>query len=287
MLQSPIYKAAFWMTGSLSSFMLMAIAGRELATDFTTFQMLFWRSIVGLVIILTVMAATNRLSAIKTQQIHHHFFRNIVHYGGQYGWFLGLSLIPIAQVFAIEFTTPLWTAALATLFFGEKLTRWRLLAIFMGFSGILVILRPGIIALDFASLAVLGAAFCYASTYVYTKKIAKTDHVLTILFYMCAIQLPLGLIGGLENWIWPSSHHYLWVFLVGATALSAHFCLTNALKIADASVVVPMDFLRLPVSAAIGFLIYQELPEIWLLPGSALILLGIIVNMWDAQKKPA
>jgi drug/metabolite transporter (DMT)-like permease len=275
---SPIARAALWMVGALASFMAMAIAGRELAPALSTFQILLFRSLIGLVVISLVLTRSG-WAQIRTRQPWLHLVRNVAHFGGQYGWFYGLAFIPLAEVFALEFTTPVWTALLATFLLGERITRPRIIAIAMGLLGLLLILRPGLEVIQPAALAVLGAAFGYALSHTLTKRITRSDSPLSVLFFMTVIQLPLALIPALPNWNTPPPALWPWLLVVGLAALSAHYCLTSALRLADANVVVPMDFLRLPLIALVGFLFYQE-PLDWLvLVGAAVMLAGNYVSI--------
>jgi drug/metabolite transporter (DMT)-like permease len=274
----PALRAALWMSGALVSFMAMAISGRELSAELGTFQILFFRSLIGLLVI-TLLLQRFGWGQVVTQRGWLHGVRNLAHFGGQFGWFYGLAYISLAEVFAIEFTVPIWTALLAVLLLGERLTGARMLAIGFGFAGTLLILRPGIEVVQLAALAVLGGALGYALTHIMTKKLAPTETPLTILFYMTIMQLPLGLLPSLGSWVTPSSDMVPWLLGVGVTALSAHYCLTRALQLADATVVVPMDFLRLPLIALVGFLFYQELLDWWVLAGATLMLVGNLVNI--------
>jgi drug/metabolite transporter (DMT)-like permease len=275
---TPLTRAALWMVGALSSFMAMAIAGRELALTLSTFQILFFRSLVGLLVISAILTRRGWNEA-RTSQPWLHLIRNLAHFGGQYGWFYGLAFIPLAEVFALEFTTPVWTALLATLLLGERITRPRVIAIVFGLIGLLIILRPGLEVIQPAALAVLAAAFGYALAHTLTKQITRKDTALSVLFYMTVIQLPLALLPSLATWVTPPPITWPWLLVVGLSALSAHYCLTNALMLADATVVVPMDFLRLPLIALIGVFLYRE-PLDWLiLVGAAIMLAGNYVNI--------
>lgn len=289
MTKSPsIMLAAFWMAGALSSFLLMAVSGRELSiSGLNTFQILFWRSLVG-VLVAAVLLQIYGWSQARTGQPWTQITRNFVHFAAQFGWFYGLAHITLAEVFAIEFTLPVWTLLLAALLLGEAITRTRMLAVALGFIGILVILRPGFQEIVPAQFAVLAAAVGYAlTTYVLTKKLVRTDTPLTILFYMSAIQLPLGFVASLSGWVWPDPAYALWVVLVGLSGLSAHFCMARALQHADANVVVPMDFLRMPLSAIVGFLVYAEVIDVWVLVGAGLIFFGNYLNVAAERKKSA
>lgn len=274
----PVLGAALWMTGTLAAFMLMAVAGRELSADFNTFQILFWRSLVGLVLV-SIMLHRSGWSQVRTPQPVKQVIRNLIHFCGQFGWFFAVAHISIAQVFTIEFTAPFWTLLLAAIFLGEKVTPVRLLAVVLGFIGILIILRPGFATVEIAQLAVLGAAFCFAASLVITKRLVATDTPLTIIFYMTVIQLPLGLVASIDGWVWPSTSHLPWIAIVGASALTAHFCIANAMKLADASIVVPMDFLRVPLAALIGYLLYAQVIDYWLAIGALIIFIGNLVNV--------
>ena len=274
----PAARAALWMSGALVSFMAMAISGRELAAELTTFQILFFRSLVGLAAVVILLQRSG-WTQVRTQKFGTHLVRNLAHFGGQYGWFYGLAFIPLTEVFAIEFTVPIWTAILATIVLGERMNRLRALAVTLGFAGILVILRPGIAIVSPAALAVLGGALGYAASHVFTKRLSSTDTPLAILFYMTVIQLPLGFVPALPGWVWPSAPLWPWVAVVALTALSAHYCLARAFRLADATVVVAMDFLRLPLIAVVGFVFYGEALQIWVLVGAVIVFAAAWLNL--------
>src|SRR3990170_1782747 len=274
-----VITATFWMMGALASFVAMAIGGRELAAaQMSTFEILLFRSLVGLVVG-SMLLARSGWGQISARRFGLHLVRNVSHFGGQFGWFYGISMIPLAEVFALEFTAPMWTAIMAALLLGERMTRPRLLAIGLGIAGMLIILRPGLAVIHPAALAVLGAAACFALTFVLTRKLAHTETALAILFYMTVIQLPLALIPALANWVSPPPALWPWLLVVGATGLSAHYCMTRALRLADATVVVPMDFLRLPVAAFAGFLFYGETLDWLVLAGATVMLLGNLASI--------
>ena len=278
-------RAALWMGGTLVSFAAMAIAGRELSQEFGTFQVLFWRSASGAVIVLVLIAIHGR-QYTRTRFFGRHLARNLFHFGAQYGWFYAIALIPLAKVFAIEFTTPVWLTLMAAMFLGERITKLRWIAVILGFAGVLVITRPGIAAVHHGDLAVLAAAVGYAAVYAITKSVADKDEPLTILFYMVLIQTPIASAFSISDWNWPTTGlSWVWVFLVGASALTGHFCMTRAFRLADASVVVPIDFLRLPLIAVVGYLAYAEAIELWVAAGAALILLGNYLNIREASSR--
>lgn len=274
----PALGAALWMTGTLVSFAGMAVGGRELSQDLSVFQILFFRSLTGLIIIGACLAASGQ-ARIRTRLLPVHFLRNLAHFGGQFGWFYGIAAIPLAEVFAIEFTVPVWTAIIAAILLKEKLTPSRLTAIGLGLLGMLIILRPGLAIIHPAAVAVLGGAMGYALAHTLTRRLAQDDTPLTILFYMTLMQLPMGLIPALSAWVFPGIHLWPWILVVGVTALSGHYCMTRALQLADATVVVPMDFLRLPLIALVGYLFYGEAISFFVLSGALVMLAGNLVNI--------
>ena len=279
-------KSVTWMLGTLASFCLMAIGARELSGQMDTFLLLFFRSVIGLLIISLIIVARGELRLFKTQRFKLHSVRNLFHFGGQYGWFLGITLLPLAEVFAIEFTVPLWTAIIAALFLGERFTFKKLCSIVLGMTGVMLILQPGIELIDPASFIVLGAAICYAISHSSTKSLSSTENPLTILFMMCLLQLPISLLFSLSYWALPEGQQWLWLSIIGVTALSAHFCMTKAMHYAEVSLVVTLDFLRLPIIAIVGVAFYSESFNLTLIAGAFIILLGNLINLYSPRIKP-
>lgn len=282
--RSELYHAVLWMMGTLASFSIMAIAVRELTNTIDPFEIVFLRTSVALTIVLGIVFYHGR-KAISTKHLRLHVFRNTIHYIGNLTWIIGVSLIPLAQVFALEFSVPIWVAIFAVLFLREKLTIGKIVAIVFGFLGVLVILRPGLIAIDQGSLAVLGAAFCFATAHVVTKSLSKSDKPLTIVFLMYTMQLPISAIGAYFYWTIPTWIDWPWIFLVGITSLTAHYCITRAITLADVTVVIPIDFLRMPIIAIIGFYLYSEPFSIWIFFGAMLIFSGNYFNIYHERKK--
>lgn len=271
------------MSGALVSFLAMAISARELSAALGTFQILFFRSVIGL-LVLALLLSRSDWHQLATASIGLHFARNIAHFAGQFGWFYAIAFIPLAAVFAIEITTPIWTTAFAVFLLGERITRVRFTAIFLGFAGVLLILRPGAAVVHPAAVAVLLGAVAFGLSITLTKKLAARDAPMAILFYMALIQLPLALLPATLNWVNPAPPLWPWLIAVGLTSLTAHYCMVRALAVADATVVIPMDFLRLPLISLLGFLLYNERIEWFLFMGAALILAGNLVNVRAEQR---
>ena len=274
-------KAAFWMIGAMISFSLMAISGRELAPELNTFEIMFFRSLIGLVIVVTIGALAGTLPQIKTDRLGLHVLRNTAHFTGQNLWFLAVAFIPFSQLFALEFSTPLWVALLAPMFLGEALTRRRLLSVGIGFGGVLIVARPDLSQLDPAISAAMACAICFACSLMATKKLTIDQSITCILFWLTLMQLGMGLAAVVftGSVSMPQGIEYIWVITVGICGLTAHFCITKALALAPAIVVIPLDFLRLPLITLIGFFAYGEAFEWIVVFGAMLIFAAVFVNL--------
>ena len=267
------------------SFAVMAVAARELLRTMGSFEILFLRSLVSFVLVLAILPRFG-LGVLRTRRIGLHAARNVLHFGGQYAWVYAIAMLPLATVFAIEFTMPVWTALLAMLVLGERLNRGRIVMLVLGLAGIFVILKPGFAIVEPGALAMLAGSFAYASTMVATKRLSENDSAFAVLFYMAAIQLPLGFVPALPDWVAPTPADLPWIVAVGAAALSAHYCVTRAVRIADAMLVIPIDFLRLPLIAVVGMLFYGEPLEAPILLGAAVIFAGTFYSIQRESRKP-
>jgi drug/metabolite transporter (DMT)-like permease len=271
-------RGALWMVGALVSFSIMAVSVRELLHTMGSFEILFIRSFMSLAILLLLLPR-HGLAALRTRHFGLHVLRNVFHFGGQFAWVYAISLLPLATVFAIEFTMPVWAAVLAMIFLGERLNQGRIVMLALGIVGVFVMLRPGVAVIQPAALVMLLGAFAYASTMIATKRLSGHDSAFAILFYMAVIQLPLGLVPALPQWAWPGMRDLPWVIALGAVGLTAHYCMTRAFRIADAMVVVPIDFLRLPLIAVVGVLFYDEPLELSIMLGAAVIFAGTFYSI--------
>ena len=273
--------AATWMLGSVVAFTVMAVAARNVSTVHDSFEILMIRSAVGFAVVLAYGTASGRMAEVTTHRLPGHFLRNLVHFAGQNLWFTALTLIPLAQVFALEFTAPLWVILLAPLFLGEALTPARVMAATLGFIGILIATRPDVAHLSPGVMAGLGAAVCFAAVSILTKRLTRGVSVLCILFWLTLMQFFFGLIcAGLDGHItWPTAQTLPWLVLIGFCGVLAHLSLTTALTLAPASYVAPIDFLRLPLIAVVAYLLYAEPIDPYVLIGGVVIFGGIWLNV--------
>ena len=262
-----------WMAGAVLSFCAMAIAARALLGHMGVFEVLFFRTGVSLLLVIAV-AARIGFAALRTQRFGVHLWRNAFHLGGQASWVYALGALPLATVFAIEFTSPIWTAVLAPLMLHERLNRGRIAMLVHGFVGVLVILRPGLEVVHAAALVMLFGSLCFAVQMIGTKRLAQTDTPYAVLFWMSVIQTPFCLAAALPGWTMPGLADLPWILVMGGGSFTAHYSLTRAMKAADATVVVPVDFFRLPLIAVIGALFYAEPFDPAVILGAALIVSG-------------
>ncbi len=284
---NPVLRAGLWMSGAIVSFSSMAVAGRAVSFELDTFEMMMYRSFIGMAIVLTVGGLIGRLSEVTTQGLHVHAIRNLCHFTGQNLWFFSLTLIPLAQVFALEFTSPLWVTLFAPLILGERLTRTRVTAALLGFAGILIVARPGFGEMNTGVVTAAAAAIGFAGSILFTKMLTRTQTIMCILFWLTVMQAVLGVAAaGWDGDIaWPSAQSWPWIGVIGCGGLIAHLCLTNALAIAPATVVVPFDFVRLPVIAIVGMVLYAEGIDIWVFVGALIIFGANYLNIWTETRR--
>jgi drug/metabolite transporter (DMT)-like permease len=277
------------MTGALLSFSVSALAIRALGKQLNTFEILTIRSSLGLLFLLIVVLAQPALRReLAPRYMGYHLARNTTHFVGQFSWALAVTLLPFATVFALEFTTPAWVALLAALVLGERMTKSRLGSVILGFFGVLVIVRPGFTSFQPNALLVLFAAFTFAISLIVTKQLTNRVSTFAIIFWMNLMQLPMAL-------TWPAAlaatgGPSLFVFrlgldlmlptlALGVVGLTSHYCLTQAFRSGDATVVVPLDFLRIPLIALVGWMFYGESLDGFVFLGAGLIICGVLWNL--------
>ena len=276
-----------WMTGALLAFCALAVAIRALSQGLSVFEVLTLRSLGG--VLLLGLWGWRRGGIAAPRPLGLHLLRNVVHCAAQMCWAYGVVVLPLATVFALEFTTPAWTLALAAGFLGERLTRGRIAAVLLGFFGVLIILRPGLESFDPNALFVLAAAVMFGVQLTVTKFLTSRNNVLTILFWMNLMQLPMNYVAHVAV----SGHAALWGGLSWAllpaaivlvlAGLAAHVCLTSAFRYGDATQVVPLDFLRVPLISAVGAIAYGERFDTLVLLGAAITASGIIWSLREGS----
>ena len=284
---SNLTRSVLWMVGALLSFSLMAVSIRELASHGLSIVSILGIRAGGALVVLSALlvARPELLAYVRPRRPWLHLLRNGIHFASQMAWATGLTILPLAMVFALEFTMPAWTILLAPLMLRERLSASRIGVVVLGLAGVLVILRPGIASVNPAAFLVLIAALGYALTNITTKMLTATETTFGIIFSMMAIQLPLALaLTDLSVYRLMTVADIAPALCVVAGGLFSHYCMTNAFRAGDAMVVVPLDFLRIPLIAVVGWVLYREALDIFVLIGAVIIIAGV---MWNLRAESA
>lgn len=281
-------RAAFWMAGTLAMISLLAVAGRETMRTLPTMDMIFYRSWMSLlVVVLIVLATGQKLTILGTRRPGMHAWRNAAHLAGQFTWFWAITQIPLAEVFALEFTTPLWVALFAPLILRERMTLPRLAAVMLGFVGALIVIRPTGMAISMGTASAMACAVAYAFSYIAIKQLTRTESAITILFWLSLFQGLYTTVLTFGSLTWPTPAALGWLVVVSLSGLAAHYCIARAFALADATIVTPMDYLRVPLIAFVGWLVYAEALDPFVLIGGAVIAAANIVNLSAERRAPA
>jgi drug/metabolite transporter (DMT)-like permease len=204
----------------------------------------------------------------------------MVHYAAQYGWLAALALIPLAHVVALEFTMPIWTALLANAFLRERLDARKIIAIALGTAGVVIIVRPADGAVfSLGHVIALAAAVGFAISVTMVKSLTRTDTATQLMFWMLVLQSVIGVVPAIAHWQTPVGMQWVWILVVGICGTCSHYCTARAMALAEATVVVPMDFLRLPLTALAGWALYAERFDLATMIGAAMILSGNAINL--------
>ena len=282
--QSHVLRGVAWMLAAVLSFALMAVAVRELLRHMGILQILSLRTAVTFALVSTIIPRAG-FAPLRTKRFSLHATRAVMHLAGQFCWMYAIGALTLATVFAIEFTMPVWTAILAALFLGERLNHGRLVQLALGLVGVAIILRPGLGAFHPAALVmVLGSVF-YAGNMIFTKRLSATDSALAVTFWMSAVQMPITFVASAPTWVTPMLADVPWLLAIGAGSFAAHYSMTRAMKLADATVVVPIDFIRLPLIAVVGALFYAEPFDPMVIVGAAVIFAGTYYSLAREQRK--
>lgn len=269
--QAPM-QGVLWMVVAAFFFAVSVGLVRYISAEINAFEQTFWRQFLGLLIILPFVWR-NGLIGLRTRQLKTNLLRNLIGYAGISLSFYSVTLIPLAEALALQFTLPLFTIVFAMLILSEKVGVHRWTATATGFLGALVILRPGMIPIEFGALVALVSAACLAMSDTLVRRLSRTESTLMIVFYGYLLQAPIALVVALPGWVTPTAGHWPWLIALGVCSFIAQWGLSRAFVVAEASLVSPILFLRLPIVAAIGYVFFAQVPDIWTWVG-ALIIFG-------------
>ena len=256
--------------GSLSA---MHAIVRFLSPSIHPFELAFFRSLFGFIVILPLLLRGG-IDSVRTHKPRLQMLRGVVSIAAMMSWFYGLSMVPLAEATALSFTNVIFGSLAAIIFLREKMTMARGIAVFIGFVGVLVILRPGFVQMDIGVVCVLFSALCWGCSVVIVKQLGRTDAAVSIVAWV-GIQLSiLSLPFALSVWVWPTMEEWLWLALLGTLATIGHLCMVQGLKLTDAMTIFPLDFTRLIWASLFGLFIFSEWPDVWTFVGAGIIVIS-------------
>lgn len=279
-------QATVFMVLACAAFSIMTGFIRHISETVPPLEIVFFRNVFGLMALLPWFWS-NGMDALKTTRFGMYFGRSIVGTFTMCFWFVGVSLVPLAEATALSFTSPLFATILAIIFLGEvvRIRRWT--AMIVGFAGAMIILRPVITTIEPGTVMVLLSAATMASASIFLKKLMATDTPAQAVAWAGILMVPMSFIPALFVWVWPSWQDIMWLVALGVTATMGHICFSRAFKLADVSAVLPFDFTRLPFAALVGYLAFSEIPDIWTWTGAAVIFASSIYISWrESRLKP-
>ena len=307
MQMSPTKLGALCAATSVIFFSINDVAIKFLSGGYALHQVVLIRSLIGLLIIVTIIAPlTTGRNIARTKKLKMHMLRGLCVVVANMTFFLGLAAMPLADAVAIFFISPLVITLFSVLFLGEVVGPRRWAAIAVGFIGVLVMMRPGTASFQIASLLPLVAALCYAGLHTLTRRIGSTESAATMAFYIQIMFIIVGVLFGLivgdgrfgdqsdpslaflfRAWSWPLPGDYPIFLTIGAGIAIAGYLISQAYRVAEASFVAPFEYLALPMSVILGMMVFGEYPGGWDYFGMALILGAGLFTVWrEAQTKP-
>ena len=258
------------MIAALFMFTVMGICIRISATHLPVIEVVFFRNFLAVLILLPLLARVG-FNVLYMQRPKLFFLRAAINAVGMFCGFTALTLIPLAQMTALSFTTPLFVTIGAVLFLGEVIRIRRIVAICIGFLGTLIILQPGVTDMTGGALLALVHALAIAIASLIVKVLTRSDSQHAIVTWMVVMQTPLALIPSLWVWQWPDllTWGFLWAMALSGTI--AHLCLTRALSLVEITALQPLEFIKLPFAVILAWVIFAEWPGIWTFVGGAVI----------------
>lgn len=249
---------------------VMAAVVRHLIVDFHPFEAAFFRTTFGL-IMLSPLFIRRGFAPFRTQRLRHHAMRAILNVATMLCFMTSLGFASLSKVTALGFASPLFATLLAALFLGEALRFGRIIALAIGFLGMLVIVRPGLIEFDVGTLVILTYAMAWGVAMTAIKSLARTESSLTVTLYMYTLSLPILIVGMIPFWKTPTPTEFAWFLLLGVLGNMTALSFAQALRDAEITAVLPLDFTRLLWASILGFVFFAETPEIWIWVGGAMI----------------
>lgn len=281
-----VFKGVMMMALSGMVIVVMHTLVRKLSTEVHPIEIAFFRNIVGFVMLLPFIFKQDR-ALWRSKQPKLQLFRSVIGTCALLSWFTSLSMLPVADATAISFVTVLFITIGAALFLGEKVGIRRWSAIIVGFVGTLIIVRPGSGVFGPGALVALASTVFWASAMICVKALSKTDSSVTVVFLNNVYMTFFSIIPALFVWTWPTWEQAGMMLIIGILATGAHVLLTQAMRHTDATIVAPVDYMRLLWAAALGFLVFGEFPDVWTWVGGTVIFLSTVYITYRESRKKA
>ena len=256
---------------------------RFMSADLHAFELAFFRNLFGVLVVLPWMLRSG-LAPLKTKRLGLHSVRGLLNGIGMLMFFYAVSITPLADVIALSFTAPIFATILAIVFLGEVVGSRRWAAIFVAFLGTMVILRPGLMEITQGQFLAMASAALWACSLMMIKVLSRTETSITIIAYMIIFQVPVSGLAAATVWITPSLEQVCVMAIMGMLGTVGQWLLIEALKEGDTNVVMPFDFLKMIWAVLLGFLFFNELPDIFTWIGSSIIFLSAIYIAWRESK---
>lgn len=260
-------------------FAAMHAAIRHATQTVPAVEVAFFRNLFGLIVIAPLLLRYGS-SVFRTSKFSLHLLRSILNVLSMLAFFVGLSMTPIARATALSFTAPLFTALLGVLLLGEVFRWRRWTAIVVGFIGALVILRPGLEPLDMGGMLIIVSSVLWSLAVIDIKVLARTESSLTITAYVTVLLTPLTLVPALLVWQWPPAEMWVWLVFIGVIGTLGQFAVTESLKLADTTALMPFDFLKLIWAAILGATLFAEIPDVFTWVGAAIVFGSSLYIAW-------
>lgn len=267
--QAPLH-GVLWMVVAAFFFAVSVGLVPHIAKSMNAFEQTFWRQLIGLLVFLPFVWRQG-FRRLRTRQLKTNLVRNLAGYIGIALAFYSVTLIPLADSLALQFTLPFFTIMFAVILLGEHVGAHRWTATVFGFVGAIVILRPGIIEIQFGMLVAIAAAAFLALSDTLVRRLARTESTALIVFYGYALQVPIAFVVALYDWVTPTLADWPWLIALGLTSFAAQWALSRAFVLAEASLVSPILFLRLPIVSVIGYVFFAQVPDPWTWVGALII----------------
>ena len=265
---------AFWMLVSAFCYVASATILRSLGDTYSPFELTFIRSLIATAIILPMFLHQGTKMTLIPPRFGMHLAVAGFSYLGILFWFKAASIMPVADFFALQFTTPLFTIAMAIFFLRERADLASWIATIVGFVGVLIVLRPGMMEISIGAIAALLSSVGYASVNTVIKSLSRTTSPTIIVFYGNLLLAPISLPMAMVEWKTPLLEDWPAILAISILSTIGYLTITKGITLAPARVIQPVNFMRMPLAAVAGWIFFTEFPDIWTWVGAVVIFLA-------------